>query len=141
MTKPLLTYNPAIGGRDLLDRQSPYRERIEGVGWRFNSLRRFWESDGTIPEFWKAQGEHNPIATSTERFVIVGSVTCMCGRTETFYYFGWVSVELLRDHAAFRKTDDIWYALYCAGLFGPEHLRKDGYPEEVVQRAERMYRG
>jgi len=127
-------------GENLLNRQSQYRTKIEGVGWEFRSLRRHWEGDGTLLDYWRSLGPNDPMKTGLRRNVIIGTVTCMCGRTETFYLPQLVSVELLRQ-AKFRHLDDVWEHLYDCGLFGPEHLRADGYPDEVVQRAERMYRG
>lgn len=99
----------------VLDLPSPYRVRLEACGFVF--LRLAYRDQG--PERW-----------------VRGTAKCMCGEIQAFNV-----VESIAYLRAQRIPWDPWHAVYRTDIFTPEHLRADGFPEDVISRAAAVYYG
>lgn len=94
---------------------SPYRRRIEALGFVFKELSMNEESDRTT--------------------VISAVVLCTCGIEEH------VHVRLGHPHHLLlvEGTNDPYQILFNLEFFTPDHLEKDGFPPEVIEQAKAIY--
>lgn len=67
---------------------------------------------------------------------IRGIVHCQCGRNESFSL---VTTEIENIQLSQMGLDDPFKLLFESGAFTPDHLREDGFPDEVIAQAEKAW--
>lgn len=104
--------------RDMANRMTPHRKAVEAMGFKLNYV----------------EVEHAPIL---DMITLRANFTCVCGTPE--YLTLSMSATQIR-HApisVIEKYFDPAWLMIEQGATSPEHLRKDGYPEDVIEEIQR----